>query len=229
MFTKPRRKVITTFLHCSASDHAHHDNIATMRKWHMDKGWSDVGYHFFIRKDGTLEAGRSLEKTPAAQRGHNTYSVAICLHGLKEAKFTDAQFETLKKLCIEIHEAYGGNMTFRGHREVSSKACPVFDYKDVLQLDSLGSLGIAGSPSDDIDDTDDADPNKMPILKVGSRGKAVAIMQRLLLIKDDGLFGPKTASAVRAFKILNGLDGKAVVDAPVWAALFDAEQIEHLD
>lgn len=155
-FRKPRRWVNKVFIHCSASDNPAHDNVATMRRWHTDpkprgRGWSDVGYHFFIRKDGTLEAGRPLERIPAAQARHNRGSIAICLHGgggtPPQDKFTRAQFSTLYRLCREIDEAYGGKVTFHGHREVAAKACPVFDYKKVLDLDADGRLGAGSAPA----------------------------------------------------------------------------------
>jgi N-acetyl-anhydromuramyl-L-alanine amidase AmpD len=141
-FKKPWRTVNRIFIHCSASDYAHHDDVSVMRKWHKQRGWSDVGYHFFIKKDGTLQKGRALNKIPAAQRGHNNKTIAICLHGLKKSKFTKEQFKTLRKLCKEINDAYNQKVTFHGHCEVSSKDCPVFDYKDVLKLDKKGNLGL---------------------------------------------------------------------------------------
>lgn len=98
-----------------------------------------MGYHYFIKVDGTLQSGRPLENVPAAQRGYNTASIAICLHGLKS--FTEAQFRTLKDLCQAINAAYGGEVTFHGHREVEpAKTCPVFDYRKVLGLDGKGKL-----------------------------------------------------------------------------------------
>jgi len=229
MFKKPNRRVTRTFLHCSASDHAHHDNIATMRKWHLARGWSNVGYHFFIRKDGTLEEGRSLEKTPAAQSGHNYYTIAICLHGLRKEKFTQAQFDTLTSLCLEINKAYDGEMSFHGHREVASKACPVFDYKKVLKLDEYGTLGIAGAISPLIENTTSLDSEEMPELKLGSRGEAVKVLQRLLLIKDDGIFGSKTAAAVKNFKRAHDLYPSELVVSHVWKLLFSTEKVEHFD
>lgn len=144
---KPARKVTKVFIHCSASDNPKHDDVAVMKKWHTSpdpndpsKPWSDVGYHFFIKKDGTLQPGRPLEKTPSAQGGHNTGTIAICVHGLKKENFTTAQFQTLQMLCQEIDIAYGRQITFHGHCEVSAKACPVFDYKRLLNLDMLGHM-----------------------------------------------------------------------------------------
>ena len=144
-FTRPARHVDRVFLHCSASDNPDHDDIATIRSWHVDeRGWSDVGYHYFIRGDGALQEGRPLQRTPAAQAGHNAGTVAICLHGLAEENFTDDQFRTLTALAREIDEAYAGRVTFHGHCEVSSKSCPVFPYREVLGLDGAGRM--AGAP-----------------------------------------------------------------------------------
>ena len=228
MFTKPSRLVDRVFLHCSASDHASHDNVATMRKWHLERGWSDVGYHLFIRKNGQLEAGRSLDLTPAAQSGHNKGTIAICLHGLKIENFTAAQFDTLRALCIEINNAYDGKLTFHGHREVASKACPVFDYKTVLKLDSFGRLGLTGASVQPLVSAPaGSTPTSMPVLRRGARGETVALMQRLLMVKDDGIFGPKTDTAVRDFQTANGLGRDGIVGQATWTALFAAKQVEH--
>jgi len=139
-FKKPGRRVNRVFVHCSASDNPKHDNAATMRRWHKERGWSDIGYHFFIRKDGTLESGRPVGRVPAAQGGNNAGTIAICCHGLEKDKFTEAQFDTLRTLCGEINAAYAGKVTFHGHCEVSAKTCPVFDYRKVLGLDSKGRM-----------------------------------------------------------------------------------------
>lgn len=139
-FKKPKRSVTKVFIHCSASDRPSHDNAGTIHQWHLQRGWSGIGYHFFIKKNGILQRARDLERVPAAQAGHNIRSIAICLHGLKKDKFTDAQFETLRKLCNAINKEYGQRITFHGHCEVSSKSCPVFDYKKVLGLDKKGRL-----------------------------------------------------------------------------------------
>lgn len=138
-FIKPQRKISKVFIHCSDSDRQEHDNIKTIREWHLLRGFKDVGYHYFIRKTGQIENGRPLEIIPAAQEGHNTGSIAICVSGSKE--YTNQSMEALKKLCILINKSYKGNITFHGHCEVSNKACPVFNYKEVLKLKN-GYLGI---------------------------------------------------------------------------------------
>lgn len=147
MFKKPIRKVTKVYLHCSASDNPAHDDVTVMKKWHTSsdpkdpsKPWSDIGYHYFIKKDGTLQLGRPLEKIPSAQGGHNAGTIAICVHGLKKENFTTAQYQTVQLLCQAIDVAYKHQITFHGHCEVSKKACPVFAYKELLNLDMLGHI-----------------------------------------------------------------------------------------
>lgn len=190
-FSKPRRAVSRVFIHCSASDHAHHDDVSVIKDWHVrGRGWSDVGYHYFITKAGVVQAGRPLEQVPAAQSSHNTGTIAICLHGLEERNFTQAQFKALRNLCSEINEAYDGNVTFHGHNEVAAKACPVFDYRAVLRLDRQGYLN--GSRT--------KEPSNAPASKplYGDDDEFVRAFQHKHGLVVDGDPGPKTYGALNS-------------------------------
>lgn len=176
-----------------------------------------MGYHYFIRKSGELEAGRSLEEVPAAQQGHNTGSIAICLHGLKQEKFTKAQFERLIALCREIDKAYENQLTFHGHCEVSAKTCPAFDYKTVLGLTESGDRKNAPA----------SEPQRVeqPILELTAKGAAVAHLQALLNEKlqidltIDGHFGQLTKAAVISFQRKKGLVDDGTVGRRTWEKL----------
>lgn len=133
-FHKPQRDVHTVFLHCSATDKPEHNHVGVIKKWHLERGFSDVGYHFFIQRNGNIQWGRGLEGIPAAQRGHNTGSIAICLHGEKAHCFSQQQFASLRYLCIAIQKEYDQRLLFKGHCEVSPKLCPVFNYQYILTL-----------------------------------------------------------------------------------------------
>jgi len=137
-FVKPKRTVKRVFIHCSASDNPEHDDIAVIREWHIDRGFTDAGYHYFICRDGTIQAGRDIERQPAAQAPHNFQTIAICVHGLDT--FSGAQMKALRRMCLAIDAKYEGKISFHGHCEVSPKECPVFDYKDVLSLDDEGFI-----------------------------------------------------------------------------------------
>lgn len=140
-FRKPARAVSRVFLHCSASDDetlVGRHIVDEIRDWHKARGWNDVGYHFLIDKLGGVFEGRPLEAVPAAQRGHNSGTIAIMVHGFKD--FPDASLTALQALCGEINEAYHGRISFHGHCEVANKSCPVFEYRDVLVLDRFGRM-----------------------------------------------------------------------------------------
>ncbi|WP_291209039.1 peptidoglycan-binding domain-containing protein [Hyphomonas sp.] len=224
VFIKPKRKVTRVFWHCTATDHAHHDNIAAIREMHRQRGWSDIGYHIMGHKDGSGSYGRNLELTPAAQAGHNAAAIAVTLHGLEKAKFTTAQYNFARDLREQIDRAYTNGVTHHGHCEVAAKACPVFDYRNVLQLDARGrpaptmtptvpkfvAGGFAAADSDDF-----ALPGRL--LKVSkSYDDAVDDLQRILARHGydpgtiDGWFGEQTEKAVMAFQRDHGLvaDGK---------------------
>ena len=145
-YRPPRRPVTRIFLHCSATDARGRDYqgaalVDTVRGWHLARGWSDVGYHMLIDAAGTISPGRDLERTPAAQRGHNTGSVAIMVHGL--GAFTEPALSACAMLCQAINSAHGGAVTFHGHCEVAAKRCPVFDYRSLLALAADGRMPLS--------------------------------------------------------------------------------------
>lgn len=141
-FKKPKRHVFRVFIHCSASDNPKHDDPRVIEAWHKQRNFKEIGYHFFISKNGNIHVGRDLEKVPAAQAGNNTNTIAICVHGLLEGNFTKDQKAALQALCGQINREYHGSVTFHGHCEVAAKDCPVFDYKEWLKLDKHGRLGF---------------------------------------------------------------------------------------
>ena len=230
LFIKPNRQVDRIFIHCTATENASYNNIKSIRRDHVEnRKWSDIGYHFLITKDGKIHEGRSLENTPAAQRGHNRRSIAIVLAGLRKEKFTSAQYDALKAFCRDVNKSYSGQVSFHGHCEVASKACPVIDYKTILKLDEFGSLGLDVEHVPVLDNVRSSNIDELPDLKTGSRGESVKLLQELLLIKVDGIFGSATARAVREFKKAHNLYASDLVKSHVWKLLIDANHIEHYD
>ncbi|PHQ99511.1 MAG: hypothetical protein COB39_03395 [Marinosulfonomonas sp.] len=236
-FKKPNRPVTKVFIHCSASDNPDHDNVATMDAWHKANGWSGVGYHLFCRKSGEGEIGRPMNKTPAAQKGHNRGSIAICLHGLVEGKFTKAQTDWLIEVCFQINQAYGGKVTFHGHREVANKTCPVIDYTSILKLDNAGRLGDVrtkkGARIVDLGDLSnleepEANPSGRPMLVYGAQGIAVRFLQEELTQLGypvgaiDSDFGGLLRTAVLAFQADNHLIEDGKVGDATYEALSEA-------
>ncbi len=141
-FVRPKRKVHTVFLHYPAINNPDHDNIDTIAGWHIqDRGWSDIGYHYYINGDGVISCGRSLERIPAAQKNHNNNSIAVCAFG------NEASLAALKCLCFDIDQAYGGEIQFKGHKEVAATLCPPYEYKKLLKLSPDGRI-LGGVPTE---------------------------------------------------------------------------------
>lgn len=68
-------------------------------RWHKERGWSSIGYHFVIRADGSVEKGRELWKQGAHAKGRNNY-IGIALTGYD--KFTPAQINSLRRLILKL-------------------------------------------------------------------------------------------------------------------------------
>lgn len=141
--TKPLNPADVAFIavHCSATPAAMNIGRAEIDKWHRLKGWLAIGYHFVIRRDGTLEAGRGLDVRGAHVEGFNHNSVGVCLIGgvdgtpaaKPEANFTPAQMKTLGTLLKDLKVRFP-HAVVQGHRDFPNvaKACPSFNVKSWL-------------------------------------------------------------------------------------------------
>jgi N-acetylmuramoyl-L-alanine amidase len=129
-------------VHCSATPPNRDIGVNEIRTMHLHRGWSDIGYHFVICRDGSVEAGRPSGKVGAHVKGHNQDNIGICLVGgvdkslNPEDNFTPAQFDSLRELISDVVSHYGiHESNIKGHRDWPNvnKACPCFSVKDKLQ------------------------------------------------------------------------------------------------
>lgn len=117
------RQINKIIVHCSASDLKSQD-AKLIDKWHRERGFRKIGYHYFIRFDGIIEKGRFEYEIGAHCKGHNRDSIGICLAGLTLERFTQAQKESLRALLRELKARYP-DASIHGHREFANKLCPV--------------------------------------------------------------------------------------------------------
>lgn len=127
------RKINEIIIHCSATPEGKDFNAADIDKWHKQRGFKKIGYHYVVKLDGTVEKGRGVQEVGAHCVNHNKNSIGICyIGGLtpdgKKAKDTRTpeQKDALLKLLIELIINYP-NATIHGHNEFSNKDCPSFD------------------------------------------------------------------------------------------------------
>lgn len=129
------RKIDKIIVHCSATREGLDFGADDIRQWHVKRGWRDIGYHYVVRLDGTIERGRPLEEVGAHAKGHNTHSIGVCyIGGLddqadpKDTR-TSEQYDSLMVLVATLLRMFPGSEAI-GHRDVANRACPCFDAKN---------------------------------------------------------------------------------------------------
>jgi len=194
------------------------EKVAEIRRWHVEgNGWSDIGYHFVIDRDGRVMAGRPVERIGAHTYGHNDTTIGICLLGgyggnaddpFRE-HYTSEQDVSLRSLIADLQGRYGIRKV-SGHNEYAAKACPCF------HVPSWFTEG-------------DGPPVDRPLLRVGSKGRFVLDLQEALHALSyapgprDGHFGRLTRDAVLEFQADQGLATDGIVGRRTWAALEEAQ------
>lgn len=130
------RNINEIIVHCSETRPDQDISATDIDLWHRRKGWDGIGYHFFIRIDGTIEPGRPIEKIGAHCYGHNNNSIGICYAGgmvrMNEQKYfadtrTPAQVRALYLLIVTLLHCYPSIMKISSHCDYAKKACPCFD------------------------------------------------------------------------------------------------------
>ena len=127
------RLVKEIIIHCSATREEQQVSVDTIRDWHLAKGWNDIGYHFYIDLDGTINKGRDIDKIGAHCKGHNRNSIGICYCGGVETDGktpkdtrTQEQKDSLLNVLKTLKAMYPEAVIY-SHNEFANKACPSFD------------------------------------------------------------------------------------------------------
>ena len=75
------RQINKLIVHCSATREGQNVTVDTIRDWHLARGWTDIGYHFYIDVEGNIQKGRDIAKIGAHTKGQNRNSIGICYCG----------------------------------------------------------------------------------------------------------------------------------------------------
>jgi hypothetical protein len=135
------RKIIEIIVHCTATradwwaGKRTSDKVREIKRWHVqERGWSDIGYHFLIDRDGTVAKGRDIARDGAHVQGRNKGTIGISLFGGHGSAANDAfsrhytpqQDAALRNLIADLRKQYG-NVPVTGHNQWAAKACPGFN------------------------------------------------------------------------------------------------------
>ena len=128
------RTVTLFIIHCSATPQGVSLSFEDCRRDHINhRGWSDIGYHFYVTRDGEIHRGRALEKVGAHCRGHNRHSIGICYEGGLTASGQPADTRTLPQkaslvaLLRELKRIFPGALVVGHHDLNPMKTCPCFE------------------------------------------------------------------------------------------------------
>ena len=125
------RKINKIVIHCADTPGGVYFDSKDIKKWHVqERGWSDIGYHYIVLLDGTIEKGREDETPGAHVSGHNNSSIGVCYIGGKGGidTRTEAQKQSLNYLVGYLKRLYMDSIVL-GHRDFTgvTKHCPSFD------------------------------------------------------------------------------------------------------
>lgn len=127
------RRIEWIVVHCSAVRPGETSSAKQIDEWHRQQGWAGIGYHFVVRRDGSIEQGRPLEKVGAHCRGYNATSVGVCYEGGLDAsgKPADTRTEEQKamlKVLVGVLRKRFPDAKVVGHHDLdNNKACPCFE------------------------------------------------------------------------------------------------------
>lgn len=138
---KSSRKIEHIVIHCDATKVSQHIEARDIHRWHKERGWAGIGYHYFIQDGGELEIGRDINKDGAHVLGHNKNTIAICISGgldndgeIKENSFTKDTIMVLDDMIRKIMCMYP-DVPISGHRDFKGvkKACPCMDIAEFIE------------------------------------------------------------------------------------------------
>lgn len=130
------RRIDKIILHCLSTKQGKDYTVDQVRQWHMkDRNFADIGYHFLIRLDGTVEEGRPIDKIGAHCTGQNAHSIGIAYAGGLDSEGkpmdtrTPSQRSAMHSLVDYLKRKY--NATVHCHNEFANKACPSFKIEEL--------------------------------------------------------------------------------------------------
>lgn len=132
---KSRRRITEIIVHCTATPEGKDYTIKDITAWHKQRGFSTIGYHYVVYRDGSVHTGRDVNVAGAHCTGHNAHSIGVCYVGglAKDGKTpkdtrTNVQKASLEILLRKLRTLYPTAKIY-GHNTFSAKACPCFDVK----------------------------------------------------------------------------------------------------
>lgn len=232
-----RNKTEMIVLHHAAAKSC---TVQQVHQWHLNRGWSGIGYHYFISRDGQIFRGRPENTVGAHATGHNSKSIGVCFEGdYTTQTMPQAQLEAGKELIAYLKNKYKITKVV-GHRDLMATSCPgvkfpffeianakpsVPESNLVLSFQKAATADGFKFPQYGCDGAYGAETKAVMQKCVVQKRllykykNATKLVQKLLGIKQDGLCGKDTDTAIRNFQKTNGLVVDGAVGLNTWKKL----------
>lgn len=156
-------------------------SVEVIHNYHKNhNGWAGIGYHYYVRKDGSVYKGRPEEYAGAHCPGVNSTSIGICAEGnFNEETMSDVQKNAIIELIAYVKSRH--NITYiKGHREIIATSCPGSNYP----LDEIRNANVVYASS----------PISQPISNTYTYKDFVGDVQSAIGARVDKIAGPETLS-----------------------------------
>lgn len=221
----------------------HHADASTcspqdIHWWHVRNGWSGIGYHYFVNKQGVIFKGRPDDVIGSHAKGYNSTSLGICFEGRYNKEImSEEQLKAGKELVSYLKKKYGITKVKR-HKDLMATDCPgsLFPFEEMIE-DVEENLVLSFQRAAVADgfkfpqygcDGSYGDETKSVMQKCIVKKRllykyknATKLVQRLLGIKQDGLAGKETESAIKKFQKENNLTADGCVGLFTWKKLLN--------
>lgn len=206
--------------------------------WHICRGYSGIGYHYFINKKGEIYKGRPDNVIGAHAKGYNSTSIGVCFEGrYNKEVMPQAQLQAGRELVEYLKRKY--NITkVKKHKDLMATDCPgnLFPFDEIVKQEkenlilSFQRAAIAdgvklpkyGADGQYGNETKSAMQKCIVKRRLFYKYKnCTKLVQRLLGIQQDGLCGKNTDAAIRKFQKENGLEVDGCVGFNTWTVLLD--------
>jgi len=128
------RKIDKIIIHCTATREGQAVSVADVSRWHKERGFNSIGYHYLLGLNGEVWEGRQLDVIGAHTTGYNAESIGICYVGGLDAKGKPKDTRTIKQkealitLIKKLKSKIKNEITVHGHYNFNAnKECPCFD------------------------------------------------------------------------------------------------------
>lgn len=142
LFT-PRKKTDLLVLHHAAAVQC---TVEDVHRWHLARGWLGCGYHYFVRKDGSIWCGRPEDAIGAHTESHNDHTIGICAEGdFEQEAMPQAQTQSIIDLVRWLVHVYPG-ADIKRHKDLNKTLCPGKNYPFAEIVMVASGTPILGPP-----------------------------------------------------------------------------------